>query len=42
MWTVAVVVGKMFEISDVGSISVIGKLPTKYKHYIVKDAEMDI
>lgn len=38
----SMVAGKLFEIPDVDSISVIGKVPTEYKHYITKDAEMNI
>jgi len=42
MQMVSVVAGKLFEIPYVESISVIGKVPTEYKHYITKDAEMNI
>ena len=42
MWTVPVVVGKLFQISDVDSICVIGNVPTEFKLYITKDAEVNI
>jgi uncharacterized linocin/CFP29 family protein len=42
MWTVSAVVGVVFQTSDVDSISVIGKVPTEYKLYITKDAEVNI
>jgi uncharacterized linocin/CFP29 family protein len=42
MWTVSVVVGKMFKIPDVDSISVTGNVPTEFKLYITKNAEVNI
>jgi hypothetical protein len=42
MQMVSVVAGKLFEIPHVDSINVIGKVPTRYKYYITKDAGMNI
>ena len=39
---VSEVAGKPFEIPDVDSISITGKVSTEYTHYITKDAEMNI